>query len=94
MSFEHSILIVIVTTNCWWQFKIHTPVLLEWHGVHRGWFRRKGQYFGRWFYWPLWKKKFPMNTCLILNQDRRWDVRKQNCKSIVNGDEEKAITYC
>ena len=49
----------IMNYNLWgslfWSFDAASWVLLCWN---TGWFRRKGQCFGGWYYQSLWKKKF------------------------------------
>jgi hypothetical protein len=40
--------------------------------MYTGWFKRQGQYFGRWYYWSLWRKEIHMNMCVILNG--YWDT--------------------
>jgi len=31
--------------------------------VHRGWSRRKGQYYKMWWYWSLWEKSSYEHVC-------------------------------
>jgi len=55
--------------HAWRYFRNHknlriTSVIIP---KYTGWFRRKGRYFGRWYYQLLWEKKVHMNMCLILN---------------------------
>jgi len=47
------------------QIKLHVNVriLLSLVNTCTGWFRRKGQYFGRWHYWSLWETKL-IWTCI------------------------------
>jgi hypothetical protein len=50
--------------------------------------------FGRWQYRSLWGVKVHMNTYLIPNSCRDSAVSIYKYKSIVNGNTERAITYC
>jgi len=36
----------------------HTVLFCTCRVMFTGWFRRKGQYFGRWQCWLLWRKQF------------------------------------
>ena len=81
---------ILSVSNVWMHF-ILIWVLYNF-SLYTGWFRMKGEYFGRWLVSVTVRKNF-MRTCLILNG--YWDraVWISKYKNIVSGNKEREMTW-